>query len=59
MATVQPKSAMGWDHACNKKKISNIEQGTLNAEAIKQREKTSSFEIPCSIFDIPSGSMAS
>jgi hypothetical protein len=29
------------------------------AEAIGQREKTSSFEIPCSIFDIPSGSMAS
>jgi hypothetical protein len=38
----------------NKKKISNIEQGMSNAEAIWQRGKTSSSEIPCSKFDIPS-----
>jgi hypothetical protein len=50
---------MGWDPACNKKIISNIEQGMSNAEAIWQRDKTSSFEIPCSMFDIPSASMAS
>jgi hypothetical protein len=42
-----------------KKRISNIEQGMSNAEAIRQREKTSSFEIPCSIFDIPPERMAS
>jgi hypothetical protein len=42
---------MDWNPACNKKKISNIEHGMLSDEAM-QREITSSFEIPCSIFDI-------
>jgi hypothetical protein len=50
---------MDWDPACNKKRISNIEHGMSNAEAIGQREEASSFKIPCSIFDISSGSMAS
>jgi hypothetical protein len=29
---------MGWDLACNKKRISNIEQGMSKAEAIRQRK---------------------
>jgi hypothetical protein len=49
---------MDVDTECNKKKISNIEQGMSKAEAIGQRKMTSSFEIPCSIFDIFSGRMA-
>jgi hypothetical protein len=54
---VKPRqiSALGWDTAGNKKKISNIEQGISKAEAIGQIKITSSFDILCSIFDIPSG----
>jgi hypothetical protein len=40
---------MGWDLACNKKRISNIEQGMSNAEAIRQRKY---FIIRNSLFDI-------
>jgi hypothetical protein len=47
---------MAWDLGFNKKKISNIGQGM---QQIYGREKTSSFDIPCSIFDIPSRHMAS
>jgi hypothetical protein len=48
-ATVQPIAAMGWDIACNKKRISNIERGMSNAEAIEQRKN---FIIRNSLFDI-------
>jgi hypothetical protein len=41
---------MGWNNACNKKRITNIEQGMSNAEAIWQREEN--FIIRNSMFDI-------
>jgi hypothetical protein len=43
---------LGWDYACNKKRISNIEQEMSNDEAIWQREKFyhSTFLVRYSIF---------
>jgi hypothetical protein len=40
---------MGWDLACNRKRISNIEQGMSKAKAIWQRKN---FIIRNSLFDI-------
>jgi hypothetical protein len=51
-ATVEPISAIGWRHAWNKTRISNIEHGMLNAEAVRQRKilHHSNFHVRYSIF---------
>jgi hypothetical protein len=51
-ATVLPLFAADRDPECKKKRISNIEQGMLNAEAMRQGRKPhhSTFRIRYSIF---------